>query len=75
MAAKPLTAETVWVSARSTSVSLASTLPLTGLGKAALLVSSLTEKESTTASGPSFTPVTVSVSVVLMVFLFASTAV
>ncbi|MCY1222335.1 hypothetical protein D9M72_344250 [compost metagenome] len=57
-AAKPSTAETVCPSPESGSMSLVRTLPLAGLGDDALLVSSLTEAPSATATGASLVPMT-----------------
>ena len=55
----PFTAVTLWVSWMSASVSLLSTLPLTGFGP----LSSLTALTSATATGPSLTPAIFTVAV------------
>ena len=59
---------TLWVSWVSTSVSLVSTLPLTGLGA----VSSFTAFVSTTATGPSLTPAIFTVAVAQLSVPFPS---
>jgi hypothetical protein len=55
----PLSADTLWVSLLSTSVSFVSRLPVTVFGSA----SSVTAATSATATGASLVPVTVSVRV------------